>query len=152
METNLRRGVVVGEDRAVPRLWTGLGLLMAVTSGCGPQDATLADVRGEVTLAGRPAIAEILFEPVTSAGKSAGRTSSATSDEFGRFRLMLDESQAGAKIGRHRVSIRVQRLSAATESGSATGQPEGVIGALKVTQLVREVQSGKNHFHFWLTF
>ena len=81
------------------------------------------------------------------------RTSTATSDESGRFRLMLDESQPGAKIGPGRVKIRVQQIKTSMTAGDQSSNlPEGVIGTLKATQLLREVRAGDNQFHFRLTF
>lgn len=124
-------------------------LLLAALSGCGKKDASLAEFRGGVTFCGQPAVAEIVFEPVATSGKATGRPSTATSDDSGRFRLMLDESQAGAKIGRGRVKIRVQKISTSRAAGD---QPEGVIGALKATQFVRDVRAGDNQFHFRLTY
>ena len=133
---------------AAPIRWR-FCLLLSVLSGCGQKDGSLAEVRGDVTFCGQPAVAEILFEPLNAAGKSTGRASMATSDESGRFRLMLDESKSGAKIGRHRVAIRVQRLVAGEKPGNSR---DGVIGALKATQFLREVQAGDNQFHFRLTY
>ncbi len=124
-------------------------LILAALSGCGKKDASLAEVRGDITFCGQPAVAEIVFEPVSSSGKATGRPSTATSDESGRFRLMLDESQAGAKIGRGRVKIRVQQIKTSRAAGD---QPEGVIGTLKATQFVRDVRAGDNQFHFRLTY
>lgn len=130
-----------------------LSLLLLTFAGCGRRDESLAEVRGDVTLCGQPAVAEILFEPLNSAGKAIGRASTATSDESGRFRLMLDESQPGARIGRNRVAIRVQRIASTSDtSGSQSDLPEGVIGTLKATQFVREVRAGENHFAFRLTY
>ena len=128
-------------------------LVLAEGSGCGHRDESLAEVRGDITFCGQPAVAEILFEPINTAGKSAGRASTATSDESGRFRLMLDDSQSGAKIGRHRVAIRVQRLAPSRDAAEKTGRSqEGVIGVLKGTQFLRDVQAGDNQFHFRLTY
>lgn len=122
-------------------------------SACGQRDESLAEVRGDVTFCGQPAVAEVMFEPLNSSGQSAGRASTATSDEFGRFRLRLDDSKSGAKIGRHRVTIRIQRLIASRESAGKTADvPDGLSGAIKATHLAREVQSGDNQFHFRLTF
>ena len=128
-------------------------LCMAVLSGCGHRDDSLAEVLGDITFCGQPAVAELLFEPINAAGKSAGQASTATSDESGRFRLMLDESQPGAKIGRHRVAIRVQRLAPLNNTaGTADRSRDGVIGVLKGTQFLREVRAGDNPFHFRLTY
>ncbi len=139
------------ELREKPAQWL-LFLLFCMLSGCGQKDGTLAEVSGDVTFCGQPAVAEILFEPLNTAGTSTGRASTTTSDESGRFRLMLDESRSGAKIGRHRVAIRVQRLSPSSKAAANSGNsPDGVIGALKATKLVREVQAGDNQFHFRLT-
>ena len=113
---------------------------------CGQRDESLAEVSGDVTFCGLPAVAEVLFEPLNNSGQSAGRASTANSDESGRFRLMLDDSKSGAKIGRHRVTIRVQRITA-TGDGH-----DGLSGAIKATHLARDVQSGDNEFHFRLTF
>jgi hypothetical protein len=123
-----------------------LACCLLALSACGRRDASLAEVRGDVTFCGHPAVAEVLFEPVSNSGQSTGRASTATSDESGRFRLRLDDTQTGAKIGRHRVTIRVQRILVAGDSA------DGLSGAIKATHLVREVQSGGNEFHFRLTF
>lgn len=128
-------------------------LLLLALSGCGKKDGSLAEVRGDVTFCGQPAVAEISFELLNTAGKAVGRASTATSDESGRFRLMLDESQPGAKIGRNRVAIRVQRLAPSSEAGEQSdASRDGVIGTLKATQVIREVQTGDNQFHFRLTY
>ena len=122
-------------------------------SACGQRDESLAEVRGDVTFCGQPAVAEVLFEPLNNSGQSTGRASTATSDESGRFRLRLDDSKSGAKIGRHRVTIRVQRIIAARDASGKSGDgPDGLSGAIKATHLAREVQSGDNQFHFRLTF
>ena len=118
-------------------------------SACGQRDESLAEVRGDVTFCGQPAVAEVLFEPLNNSGQSAGRASTATTDETGQFRLRLDDARTGAKIGRHRVTIRVQRIIAAGKFGDV---PDGLSGAIKATHLAREVQPGDNQFHFRLTF
>lgn len=130
-----------------------LGLLLLALSGCGKKDGSLAEVRGDITFCGQPAVAEISFELLNTAGKGVGRASTATSDESGQFRLMLDESQPGAKIGRNRVAIRVQRLAPSrTTAETSDASRDGVIGTLKATHVVREVQAGDNQFHFRLTY
>lgn len=128
-------------------------LLLLVLSGCGKKDSSLAEVRGDITFCGLPAVAEISFELLNAAGKAVGRASTATSDESGRFRLMLDESQPGARIGRNRVAIRVQRLAPSREAAEKSDSSrDGVIGTLKATQVIRDVQADDNQFHFRLTY
>ena len=140
------------EFRAKAIRWI-LFLLLLALSGCGKKDNSLAEVRGDITFCGQPAVAEISFELLNTAGKGVGRASTATSDESGRFRLMLDETQPGAKIGRHRVAIRVQRLAPSREAGKTSNTSrDGVIGTLKATQVLREVQASDNQFHFRLTY
>ena len=119
---------------------------LVALSACGQRDESLAEVHGDVTFCGQPAVAEVMFEPLNSSGQSTGRASTATSDESGRFRLRLDDDRTGAKIGRHRITIRIQRIIAAADVN------DGLSGAIKSTHLAREVQSGGNEFHFRLTF
>ncbi len=126
---------------------------LVALSACGQRDESLAEVRGDITFCGQPAVAEVLFEPLNSSGQSAGRASTATTDDSGQFRLRLDDARTGAKIGRHRVTIRVQRLIASREAAGKSGDlPDGLSGAIKATHLAREVLSGDNQFHFRLTF
>ena len=137
----------------MPSLTICWSLAFCLLIGCGHRDESLAEVRGDVTFCGQPAIAEVLFEPLTVSGQSSGRASTATTAADGSFRMMLDDSQPGARIGRHRVTIRVQTLSYPDDTQAASGPTsEKMIGAIKVTQLAREVWSGTNEFHFRLTF
>ena len=140
----------------MPRLpWRTACLLswLLALSACGQRDESLAEVSGDVTFCGQPVVAEVMFEPLSNTGQSTGRASTATSDESGRFRLRLDDARTGAKIGRHRVTIRVQRLMASrTSTGNSADMADGLSGAIKATHLAREVQSGDNLFHFLLTF
>ncbi len=129
-----------------------LGLSLLLIAGCGRRDESLAEVNGEVTFCGQPAIAEVLFEPLKANGQSSGRASTATSAADGRFRLSLDDTQNGAKIGQHRVTIRVQQIERPQSKASNTTIGEKLVGAVKVVQLAREVHSGTNQFYFRLTF
>ena len=56
--------------RAIP-----LCLIMLLLTGCGRRDESLAEVSGDVTFCGQPAIAEVLFEPLAASGRSTGRAS-----------------------------------------------------------------------------
>jgi hypothetical protein len=131
--------------------WSVCVAVLLPQVGCGKRDESLAEVRGDVTLCGLPVIAEILFEPFPEPGKSSGRPSTAVTDAQGRFRMMQEPSVPGARIGRHRVSVRVQRLVADDQPLQLPETPEGISGHLKGTQLSREVRSGHNEFHFRLT-
>src|SRR5712691_8578978 len=76
----------------------GWSFALCLLTGCGQRDESLAEVRGDVTFCGQPAIAEVLFEPLSVSGQSSGRASTATTAADGSFRMMLDDSQPGAKI------------------------------------------------------
>ena len=125
---------------------------MLLAGGCGRRDESLADVHGDVTFCGQPAEAEVLFEPLGDSGKSSGHPSTATTDASGGFRLSFSDELSGAKIGRHRVTIRVHRLPKPSGSESKSGSAGEAVGPLKVAQMIREVRSGSNQFHFRLTF
>jgi hypothetical protein len=131
--------------------WLVCVVVLFAQAGCGKRDESLAEVRGDVTLCGLPVVAEIVFEPYPEPGKSSGRPSTAVTDEQGRFRMMIEPSVPGAKIGRHRVSVRVLRFVSGDDQLQLPETPEGLSGNLKATQLSREVLSGHNQFHFRLT-
>lgn len=130
-------------------------LILLLLTGCGRRDESLAEVSGDVTFCGQPAIAEVLFEPLAASGRSTGRASTATSAADGRFLLVLDDTHSGAKIGKHRVTIRVQQIVLpGSEQSPLTGEVPvagKTVGTLKMVQLSREVHSGINQFHFRLT-
>ncbi len=131
---------------------TLLCLSLLFIAGCGRRDESLAEVKGDITFCGQPVIAEVLFEPLNANGQSAGRASTATSTADGRFRLSLDDVHNGAKIGKHRVTIRVQQFERSSSDKDAKQATEKMVGALKVVQLARNVHSGTNQFYFRLTF
>ena len=128
-------------------------LSLLLLAGCGRRDESLAEVRGDVTFCGQPAIAEVMFEPLKANGQSDGRASTATTSADGRFQLALDDTHSGAKVGKHRVTIRVQQFQRPhSDKSAANNSSEKMIGALKVVQVARDVRSGTNQFHFRLTF
>ena len=123
-----------------------LAVVAAGIAGCGSEGVPLADVTGLITFNGRPAQAEILFEPVGEPGKSGGRPSVGYADRTGRFQLGWSPERTGAEIGRHRVLIKVLR--------GAEAKPRSLEEAttpLKTVRLERTVREGDNHFAFVLT-
>ena len=131
-------------------------LTMLLMTGCGRRDESLAEVKGDITFCGQPAVAEVMFEPLSATGQSSGRASTATSAADGRFRLSVDDSNNGAKVGKHRVTIRIQQIArpanSPTNKESKLSTGERMVGAIKVAQLSRVVHSGSNQFYFRLTF
>lgn len=126
--------------------------MLLLFAGCGRRDESLAEVSGEITFCGQPAVAEVLFEPLKANGQSSGRASTATSAADGRFRLSFDDTHYGAKIGQHRVTVRVQQVQHPQKNASNAATGEKMVGAVKVAQLAREVRAGTNQFYFRLTY
>lgn len=130
----------------IARLVLPIATLLA---GCGHSSGVpLAKVTGRVTFYGRPVPAEILFQPEGEDRKPAGRPSTANADENGNFTLQFTEQEAGAVIGRQRVTIKV--LPFADSGEPATFQDATT--PLKVVRLFREVRAGSNEFDFALTY
>ena len=124
----------------------GMAAMMALAAGCADSGVPLAPVSGTVTYNGRPAEAEIVFEPVGDGQSGGGRPSTAIADAAGRFTLAFTADESGAVIGPHRVLIRVLRPDRAqARSLDEATRP------LKLVRLERTVQPGRNHFHFALT-
>ena len=116
--------------------------LMSVTSLAGCTNPNLADVRGVITLDGKPLPdAFVLYTPVSKGATSFGKT-----DANGYYRMKFSDTQrGGAFIGSNRVSIGTGDI-AADNSGRT---PEVVPSAYNTkTRLVAEVNSGRNTFDF----
>ncbi len=131
-------------------LWVAcLGVMVLPTQGCSRSSGVpLAPVTGNVTFYGRPVVAQLVFQPVALDGKPLGRPSTATSDASGDFTLRFSDSEWGAVIGSHRVSVKVLPYA-------DSGEPEGFYDAtvpLKVAELQREVRAEKNQLNFALTY
>lgn len=124
-------------------------LLTTALAGCGHSSGVpLAKVTGRLTFYARPVPAEILFQPEGDDRKPTGRPSTAIADENGEYTLQFTEQEAGAVIGRQRVTIKV--LPFADSGEPATFQDATT--PLKVVRLIREVQPGSNQFDFVLTY
>jgi hypothetical protein len=118
-----------------------LGLVLAV-AGCSGRYSDIADVRGVVTLDGKPLeAATVLFQP------AQGRPSVGRTDAAGRYRLLYTPRDLGARIGPCRVRI------------STAGDDDGRIAAdervprryFEPDALTVEVAPRANVFDFHLT-
>ena len=79
--------------------------LILLLSGCGDDGRGLAPVSGTVRYKGKPlANAYITFVP----DEDAVRSASATTDQNGHYRLTTFDANDGARIGKHRVSVRAE--------------------------------------------
>ncbi len=120
-----------------------LACLAAVTilAGCG--NPNLADVRGVVTLDGKPLPdAFVKFIPVTEGAASYGKT-----EADGSYRMKFTDDEYGAFIGSNHVSIGTGDVKA-DNSGSI---PEVVPNVYNTrTTLLAEVTKGRNTFDFEL--
>lgn len=123
-------------------------LCVLAAMGCSRSEIPLAGVEGTVSFNGRPAQAEIIFEPLVGESGAGGRPSSAFSDARGSFRLQYTENRAGAIIGPHRVTVKIMRAFGEEEPQSFTA----VATPVKVAQMSRTVAAGGNSFHFAITY
>ena len=112
---------------------------IALLVGCG--NPNLGDVRGVVTLDGKPLPdAFVQFVPVGEGASSFGKTES-----DGTYRMKFSDSEYGAFIGSNQVVIRTGDVKA-DNSGST---PELVPNAYNNnTTLTADVKKGKNTFDF----
>ncbi|QDT54578.1 hypothetical protein Pan44_26110 [Caulifigura coniformis] len=78
-------------------------LALAVFSGCGESELTLANAGGAILLDGKPLEnVRVEFWPVTEGPQSAGLT-----NEEGKFVLAtIDDDKPGAVLGKHKVVLR----------------------------------------------
>jgi len=115
-------------------------------AGCGGSGPELGRVTGTIKLGGQPLEgATVEFQPETS-----GSPSYATTDAEGYYELAYLPGQPGALLGKHRVSISTFRQQS-NPDGTTTTLPERLPAKYNAeTELVREVQSGKNAIDFEL--
>jgi hypothetical protein len=141
-------------SRALAMLFLGL-LVPVLLLGCGggaSDTPPLGKVSGLVTLDGQPlAGAIVVFQPPD------GRSSEGLSDESGNYTLRYDNTNYGAKVGPHVVSITTRTDGYAKppvdgkEGEWVKGQPETVPAKyLKPGALTAEVKVGSNTINFEL--
>lgn len=129
--------------RAAPAL---LFVVCALASGCGP-GYEVAEVEGVVRVQGKPgAKLHVQFYPDPAKGAN-GPISAADTDDEGRFKLVLQDTNGsgrpGAVVGWHRVVLSDLQM-AASETGK--GVPVRLTSdymAAGTTPLTREVARGK---------
>lgn len=124
------------------------GPLALVAAGCGGREYEIADVDGVVLIKGRPGDKlRVEFAPDGAKG-GKGPTSTAETDEQGRFKLRLFERdasspQAGAVVGWHRVVLTDRRLSESATGRGVTMRLAPEYTLVGSTPLSQEVKPGK---------
>jgi hypothetical protein len=83
--------------------------LLAITAGCGP--STTFSVSGTVQLDGRPVTAELLFEPLTAAGKRQGQPATIVTQSDGQFEAALPTVVETSSPLPCRISVRIPHNS-----------------------------------------
>jgi hypothetical protein len=127
--------------------WRGRSLVLLVVlttacfAGCSGQPADVADVRGVVTLDGRPLeAATVQFQP------AEGRASIGRTDSEGRYRLMYTPRELGARIG----SCRVRISTAGDDDGKISPAERVPRRYFEPGALAAEVKAGGNVVDFHL--
>jgi hypothetical protein len=99
-------------------------LALALLPALGCSAPKYAPVSGKVTLNGRPlAGAHVVFNRIPPEGSiESGLSAVGTTDRNGEFTLRVRSNQAGALVGKHRVSISLMRAEAG-DTGDARAAP-----------------------------
>ena len=96
-----------------------IGLLAAVSAGCGPSAPKLYPASGTVTFEGKPVEgASVLFIP------QAGRPSMATTDASGKFTVTTN-GKPGAPLGTYLVTVTKQSGGAAATPAASISPQQG---------------------------
>lgn len=106
---------------------------MSTCTGCwGGGSAKVAEVKGQVTLDGKPGLAEcsVTFVPEATKG-TKGPTSGAKIEADGQYVLLCGTGQKGAVVGFHKVVIRPS-FAADGGGSSPTGTAPAVAAGPKV--------------------
>ncbi|MFT7632927.1 MAG: hypothetical protein ACI87E_003982 [Mariniblastus sp.] len=125
-----------------------LAYLTSVTLlvGCGG-NSDLADVRGVVTLDGKPLPnAFLTFTPEVSGPESTGTACFGKTDADGTYRMMFTDDEFGASLGRNHVNIETGDVSADTDGEKVKEVVPNVYN--KESTLYADVNSGKNIIDF----
>lgn len=115
-----------------------------VIAGCqrGPE---LGTVSGVIRVNGQPLpYAYVQFQPTTPP-RIYG---SAYADAEGRYELQFSESQMGAPVGQHRVSIQAARGDELPDDAPGSVRIQLPASYNESTELVRDVKPGHNEIDF----
>ena len=112
---------------------TGVIAFFLTLSGCGSSEAI--SVSGTVTLDGLPAVSELVFEPITDAGKRRGQSVTVFADSAGAFDAMVPTDDAGSSEVLCRVVVTVPRGAQGMSSAfDYTSLPDKVVGLRRTLQ------------------
>jgi hypothetical protein len=135
---SLRRAVIVS-----------VVVAMAGMAGCnsGPVAPPLGQVKGKVTLDGKPAAGmSVIFEPTD------GRSSTGLTDKDGLYTLDFGPGHKGAMLGKHKVRMTKNIDADPAALAAAKGPPQPIpVRYNDKTTLEADVKSGENEFNFDLT-
>lgn len=134
--------------------WLGFGLcLCLLVVGCESKPYRLAPVNGKITLDGKPVPgAFVKFTPLPVEGKTPGPVSKGRCDTEGRYSLTTIDGDAGAIVGKHRVSIYSYSAPEILEPGEAPGKEMFPRRFNTASKLISEVtESGLENENFELT-
>ena len=122
--------------------------MVAATCGCGGREYEIAEVEGVVTIDGRPGDGiRLEYAPDGSQG-GKGPTSTAETDDQGRFQLeFYDEDagsmQRGAAVGWNRIVVTDQRLAESSTGRNLRMRLSAEYMSIGSTPLKREVVPGR---------
>jgi hypothetical protein len=140
---------IVRAEAIVPMKWWIVSMLLFGVAGCQRGSGVpLGRVSGRVFFYGVPVRAELLFQPVDDTDAPTGRPSTGFADASGRYDLRFTESEAGAAVGRHLVTVKVH---ADADTSAALERPDAAV-PIRITRVVRHVADGRNNFDFALNY
>lgn len=126
-------------------------LLCASLVGCGGSGVKLGEVRGRVTVDGKP-VPKATLEFVPTAPETS--PSLGVTDKDGNYRLAYSQDEFGAMLGTHNVKITTKAISKdeMPDDGSAVEQVFVAIPKkyAKDGALTAEVKAGSNTINFEL--
>lgn len=121
---------------ARPASLLSLFVIMMCLNGCGPSGPVVIPVSGVITLDGKPVEnAAVMF-----VSASGGRPAAGSTNANGEYKLTTFADDDGCVLGKHRVSITLNRV----EGSGGTNTPEGAVsgsGLIKTIWIIPEKYS-----------